>query len=577
MKYDCTTCDKIIDSNDKEQMGYCRNLRHELLNLPNEQSTEEKQNITEKIHQFAKQRIKKLVVSNVDLNSVFALIEINDHIESIDISSGKAQHWLQWSYHNETTKICATESYRHALSMIKSEAIMSTTSRENIYNRIAMTKDAIYYDLASQDWKILKITKNTIEIIGLDENTPIFTRKQHQRPQIEPKFDDPTALDKLVDLLRMHEMKHLFKIHLVSFFLEAYQMPIMVFVGEQGSIKTTITKSIKRIVDPSGEITSSLPKKTDDLLLHLHSRYLVSFDNISYFDQEISNIFCRAITGDGTSKRQLYTDSDEVIWTYIRKIILNGIAPPLEYPDLRDRCIIYKTTPIKEEERITELEFSQRLEEILPSVLGQIFKILQQMLLIYDDVKFESKSLPRMADFTKFGECISQVIGYTPFSFIEAYKTAIDINSVEVIESYPIISLTEKIMKNKDHYEDTVSNFHNNLKGLAAQEGIDTHSRYVNFPSFPNKVMPHIQKIKPIFRTSGFEIDVVPYDKRDGLHRRGSHVIYINRIEQQSNLFSYTPKESLSSLSRGIQTAYHVKCGFGEPGVYLSQYLSKTT
>ncbi len=86
--------------------------------------------------------------------------------------------------------------------------------------------------------------------------------------------------------------------------LEEYPIPLMVILGEHGSIKTTIAKSVKNIIDPSGENISSLPTKTDDLILHFANRYLVNFDNVSNINDEHSDILCRAITGEGQSKRK---------------------------------------------------------------------------------------------------------------------------------------------------------------------------------------------------------------------------------------------------------------------------------
>ncbi|MCH8069574.1 MAG: glycosyltransferase, partial [Candidatus Marinimicrobia bacterium] len=160
---------------------------------------------------------------------------------------------------------------------------------------------------------------------------------------------------------------------------------------------------------------------------------------------------CKAITGDGQSKRALYENSDEIIYNYRRKIIFNGIAPNLDFADLRDRCISYETIHLKESERITEDEFNTRFTKIIPSVLGKIFQTLSKMLELHESIKGEISDPPRMADFTLYGECISRALGYTPFSFIDNYKERIKINSIDIVEAYPIISLIEKALKDIDH------------------------------------------------------------------------------------------------------------------------------
>ncbi len=508
-------------------------------------------NISQKIYEFAKTKIKKLVVSDSDCNQVYALISNNSHIETLDLSNTKAKAWIRYAYYKETGENHSDGAYDSAISLIKSEAIMDNTKRETIYNRIAMLDDAIYYDLANSEWQAVKITKDSVDVLSLDENTPVFVRRQHQKPQLIPDFDNNKALTELIQLLRIQQQdKQIFKVHLITMFLEGVPVPIMPVLGEQGTIKTTLTKTIKQIVDPSGENVSSLPRKIEDLILRFNNRYLMNFDNISGFNQEVSDILCRAITGEGQSKRALYTDSDEVIYTYRRKIVLNGISPTLEYPDLRERTIKYETLPISESDRLTEEEYNKKFRDLLPGVLGQIFNVLSKALSSYPIVKAELKKLPRMADFAIFGESISRVLGYTPNSFIDNYKARISYNSLDIIESYPIISLIEDFMKERDHYEDTVSNFYKEMCKLAEVAEIDIESRAVQFPAAPNKIKQHIQRLKPNLRLIGLEVDIGPYTKRDGKHPKNRHVIYIDKSEQQGTLLSEIDKLSLPSLPR---------------------------
>ena len=193
----------------------------------------------------------------------------------------------------------------------------------------------------------------------------------------------------------------------------------MVFHGEQGSAKSTTTSTIKKIVDPSPENLASMPKKIDDLNIHLYNRYLSNFDNISYFDQEVSDNLCRAITGHTHIKRELYQDSKEIILSIQTRIILNGISPNIEFPDLMQRSIFYETKYIPKEDKLTEEEFNKKLDSLIPYLLNQIFDTLSNTLLIFDDVKIQIKSKERMADFTVYGECISRILGFDNFHFLK--------------------------------------------------------------------------------------------------------------------------------------------------------------
>lgn len=554
MHYQCTVCDIKSDNYNDEKFATCKQTNHKIMKMisPSEARNATKSTLREStsklIYEFIKTRIKKLVVSDNDSSQVYALVQ-NNHNEILDLSNGKAKDWIRYMYYEETGENHSDDAYKNAISLLRSQAINNGTSHEPIYNRIAMTRDAIYYDLATTDWKFVKITKDVVEIIDYNESMPIFVRKQQQKEQMKPLFDNKDALDELAKLLRIQDKdRQIFKVHLVSMYLEAYPIPLMVILGEHGSIKTTIAKSVKRIIDPSGENISSLPTKIEDLVLHFTNRYLANFDNISWISDEVSDILCRAITGEGQSKRKLYSDSDEVIFSYRRKAILNGIFPPLDKTDLRDRMIRYETLPVTDMERISESEFNKRFTMLLPHVVGQIFSSLQKTLSIHDAVKDEIKYQSRMADFTIYGECISRTLNYEPFSFVENYRQKIELNIIDVIESYPIIQIIESLMKDRPKYEKTVTEFHKECIHLAEIDTIDIDSKKkISFPMSPNKVKSHIERIKPTLRALGFQVNIQPYDKRDGKYPRGSHIVTISKPTLEN--YQERSLSSLSSLS----------------------------
>lgn len=546
-------CDTCVEDVSGEKLEHCKYLRHELLENPLEkvqdekQSEEEQKNTSEKIYHFAKTKIKKIIVSENDSNQVFALIENSEHIETLDLSSTRAKSWLRYSYFVKTQKNHSEDAYANALYLIRAEAVHADAPRETVFNRIAMVGDAIYYDLATSDWKAVKITENLVDTIDLNESCPAFVRTQNQKSQVMPEFGHEGALDELTKLLRIPQAdRKIFQIHLIAMFIEAYPVPIMSIIGEHGSIKSTISKSVKQIVDPAGAKTVSLSKNSENLVLSLHNRYVVCFDNVSDIDQEMSNVLCKAVTGDGNSKRKLYTDSDEVIYSYKRKIILNGISPNMEFPDLMDRNITYTTQKVTEEERITEEEFENKFKELLPFVLGTIFRILSKAMSTYDSVKLELKYLPRMADFATWGECIARALGHEPLSFITNYKEVITSHSLEIVGTNPIMTIIDDLLGESVHYESTIIDFYNAVKERAVSSGFDVASKDVNFPRHFNQVKQHIMRLKPDLRTVGIEIDFAYYTKRNGKYKRNTRIIYIDR--RINTISNYGENPSMTSL-----------------------------
>ncbi len=87
---------------------------------------------------------------------------------------------------------------------------------------------------------------------------------------------------------------------------------------------------------------------------------LSNFDNTDNFTKEISQFLCKAVTGTTYAKRKHYTNADEFSLTLMSKIILNGIVPRLNYPDLQTRIITYPRKPLDKSNTLTE----EKLEKI---------------------------------------------------------------------------------------------------------------------------------------------------------------------------------------------------------------------
>ena len=166
------------------------------------------------------------------------------------------------------------------------------------------------------------------------------------------------------------------------------------------------------------------------------------------------------MSGEEISRRQLFTDNDEYIMQYKRKIILNGISPNLEYPDFNRRAMYYDTVYIPENQLISESEFWKRFDKLLPSVLHEIFTAISRTLATFDKIGAEIKPVTTMGDFEKYGETISQALGYKPRSFLKSYIKRIQLGVLVGIDSWPIIHLIDNMMENTNRFKDTISNLH---------------------------------------------------------------------------------------------------------------------
>jgi hypothetical protein len=121
--------------------------------------------------------------------------------------------------------------------------------------------------------------------------------------------------------------------------------PILIFQGESGSGKSTASRLIKSMIDPSIAAIKGLPKNEHDLMITARNSYTLSFDNLSSIPRGLSDALCRLSTGGGLSTRQLYSDVEEVLFDAIRPIILNGIGSIVSREDLADRSLFVELKP----------------------------------------------------------------------------------------------------------------------------------------------------------------------------------------------------------------------------------------
>ena len=79
--------------------------------------------------------------------------------------------------------------------------------------------------------------------------------------------------------------------------------------GEKATAKSTLQELIKMLIDPSSILTLAFSKSIEGMVQKLAHNYVCFFDNVSKINDELSDILCRAVTGSGFSKRELFTSS----------------------------------------------------------------------------------------------------------------------------------------------------------------------------------------------------------------------------------------------------------------------------
>ncbi|MCH5189931.1 MAG: hypothetical protein J1F37_05145 [Oscillospiraceae bacterium] len=331
----------------------------------------------------------------------------------------------------------------------------------------------IYYDFGND--KIAKISNSEIKIITKDKiNGVAFLKATNALPQIIPEIkelspaeckDILSNISKFVNVKDLNTLKVII-IYIILTFIQNISHPILMFCGNQGSSKTTSTKYIRRIVDPSSNEVIAFPNQKD-LEMVLGNHYFCAFDNLGDFSvkQDVSNLLCCAVTGATILRRRLYTDNAEMSLRLKNIIILNGIAPNVSRNDLIERSIIVKMDSISKSQRKKDWELEEEFNSLLPDFLNAIFNILRMYLAKKDS--YEISDLARMADFEEAGIIIDDILQddiEDGLSFDYIYENMVADEQNEAVYIDPFVSFIHSYLEVCGSIEGTPTEVFNKIK-----------------------------------------------------------------------------------------------------------------
>ena len=525
----CVSCDYLTDNREplvlsnQEEVDYHKSLKHttkEVFENPKDQSKE--------LAEFVTSNTKKMVISENDTSRIYAIVTVDNHNETIELGSQRSIDWLIQAYYRETEKIISNTTSENTINFVRAQAIFSPKiNHEKIFRRNGFSNGKLLIDLGDKDWKLVEISSNGIRHVDYSEKTNVFVRSKNMAKQVNPclKYEG-NPLDELGKIIRMDD--DLFKVHIISFFLEGIPTPIMANLGHAGGAKTTVSGMVRQIVDPAGSTitdnVTAFPSKSDNFAVQFENNYLIAYENISSINQEKSDILCRVTTGSTITTRKHYTNDEEHLMKFQRKIILNGIEFEMGYEDLADRTIQYWFERIPEDQRLSDEQVSSQFRELLPHVLGQIFEILHKAMKLYPTV--QCKNIPRMASFAIWGESIYQVLGHKQGEFLELYNKAIKKNTSTLFENNPIIPFLDSMLDDKATLRIQTNQFYKRLKDWSEE---NNYEEMKALPKASNQVTRWITRSKQLLDEHGYSISWETNTERNEF-TPGSTVLSISRI-----------------------------------------------
>jgi len=412
------------------------------------------------------------------------------------LKSSRVKDILSYQFFKQTGKAPNADALTQTMNTLRGKALFESPTI-TLQNRVAEQAGAFWYHMG--DGKVIKVTPDKWEIT---EKVPILFRSYSTQEAQVPPQQDGNIWD-VFDFLNI-DQKHqlLVAVYLISCFLPEIPHPIFHPHGAQGSGKTTFCRVLKSLIDPSPLSTLIMQRDYAQLIQVIAHHHFVPFDNLSDLPGWASDVLAIACTGGGLSKRQLYTDEEDVVLSVKRCIGINAINLLIQRADLMDRSILLHLERIDPNRRKDETEFWADFEKKKAGILGGIFNTLSRAIAIYPTVKL--KSLPRMADFAKWGYAIGEALKQDGGNeFLEAYDANIAHQNEEIIQSNTLIIAVLSAMDDRIKWEGTIKTIYDQLLENTKPDKKD-HS----FPKTERKLRAHLERAKTTLAQQGIHFSI---------------------------------------------------------------------
>ena len=429
-----------------------------------------------------------------DLEEAHVKIPIDDSVKIAKVKGEYFKKWLIKIYYDETGKAVTAEGLNQAINVLDAKGLFSENSNRRLFQRVGKLDDNFYYDLCDGLGSVVEIGNNECRIIN--DSYGIFNKKSVMSQQVHPTFN--VSSKKLIDLIikrfnfKSRKDAILYLVYLTTCYIPDIAHPVLILHGEKGAAKSTTMRLTRMLVDPSRVPLISMPKKIDDLAGTLAKTHMICFDNLATIKSDVSDLLCMASTGGGYTKRKLYTDEEEVIYSFKRCIALNGIDVVATQADLLDRSILIELERIQAGVYQTEATINNSFESVRAEIIGGCLTTVAKAKVIYSDVTVPN--LGRMADFMHWGYLIAEVLGIGGDNFLKIYADN-QIKSIqEAIDSHPVATAIKNFMTNQTMWVGSVASLLELLNQTAQVNGIDVNHKL--WPKAAKSLSSRLKEVK---------------------------------------------------------------------------------
>jgi len=286
-------------------------------------------------------------------------------------------------------KVPPAQALVDALAVLEGRAL--ARPRQTLALRTGLLGDgSVVVDLGDESGRAIVVEPDGWRILA---RSPITFR----RSELIAALPEPTSGD-ISDLLRLLNIasddRSLVLAHLVGALL-GISVPIILFRGPAGAAKTSAARALARTIDPSPALVRAVPRDPESWAVTAGGSCVVVLDNVDSVPSWLSDMLCRAVTGEGFLRRALYTDSAISVVAFRRAIILTGIDPGAMRGDLADRILAIDLSQIDERERRDETDMEEAFRAAHPAILAAVLDLTTAVLRTMPSIHLARR--PRMA------------------------------------------------------------------------------------------------------------------------------------------------------------------------------------
>ena len=417
------------------------------------------------------------------------------HIECLEVRSQLFLSRLLTLLEDKSPTTPKPREIKGAIQMFELQALRS--GQRELANRTMVADGVVNIDLGDVSWRRIKVDREGWNILPQDQ--PHFFRVRHHKPIVDPvPGGDPWELFNFVSVDEEPD-KLLVLAWMVSAYHPAVLNPILLWTGQQGSAKTTRCRRLRSLIDPSeAAVLGDIELGNLSHIFHHHA--VPCFENVSHFNRTTADMFCRAVTGNSVERRRFYTDSDQVLWSFRRAIMINGIDLPSTRPDFLDRCLVMNCKRIVN--FLPEKDLDAQFAEARPRITGALLDLLVTTMQIAMTIPLASHF--RMADFAHFGRATAVALGKTIEDFDNCYEANINQRCRDVLDDSSFARAVASFAKGYGVDTPWIGNAEALLTTLVAwakKKGLSPSDR--SWPHSPRWLSTRLSELGPILASSG--------------------------------------------------------------------------